>query len=94
MPVAETPQTLATIETAPAVRLFAARAQTGSPISQLVARACRALQMERGDYEALTPLYALVFRYLKRNYGPGVRQHMDRLLLDLDQQGRKACAQG
>lgn len=76
-----------------AARLFAARAQTGSPISQLVARACRALQMGRGDYEALTPLYALVFRYLKRNYGPGVREHMDRLLRDLDQQDGRGRAQ-
>ena len=38
------------------------------------------------DYETLTPVYALTFRYMKRNYGPGVRERMDRLLLDLDLQ--------
>ena len=71
-------------------RLFAARLQPQSPISGLVARACEAMRLRRDDYETLTPLYALVFRYLKRNYGPGVRERMDLLLRDLDQQRNRA----
>lgn len=46
--------------------------------------ACRAIGLELADFHALTPVYALVFRYLKRNYGPWVRERMDRLLLSLD----------
>lgn len=75
-----------------AERLFAARRQPQSPISGLVARACEAMRLRRDDYETLTPLYALVFRYLKRNYGPGVRERMDMLLRDLDQQRNRALA--
>lgn len=40
-------------------------------------RLCRALGLDRGLYERLKPAYALVFRYLKRNYGPDVRSRFD-----------------
>ena len=49
-------------------------------------QACAAMGIDVPTYEALTPVYALVFRFLKRNYGPGVRERMDQLLLDLDRQ--------
>jgi hypothetical protein len=53
---------------------------------EFVREACQAMRLDLGDYHDLTFVYALVFRYLKRNYGPAVRERMDRLLLDLDQQ--------
>ena len=59
------------------------RAQRHSGSTRLVARACAAMQLDGADYGRLTPVYALVFRYLKRNYGPAVREQMDGLLQDL-----------
>lgn len=44
----------------------------------LARAACEAMGLPAADYDRLAPLYALVFRYLKRNYGPEVRQRMDR----------------
>lgn len=49
-------------------------------------RACEALGLSVRDYLAMTRVYALVFRYLKRNYGPGVRDRMDELLAALAQE--------
>ncbi len=59
------------------------RAQRYTGSARLVARACAAMQLDGADYGRLTPVYALVFRYLKRNYGPAVREQMDGLLQDL-----------
>ena len=56
------------------------------PTQKFVREACEAMRLDLSDYHDLTFVYALVFRYLKRNYGPAVRERMDRLLLDLDQQ--------
>ena len=67
-------------------RLLAGRARHADGAQHFVRCACDAMQLDVGDYESLAPVYALVFRYLKRNSGPGVRERMDRLLLDLDQQ--------
>lgn len=50
---------------------------------RFVQEACAALALERADYHALTAVYALAFRYLKRNYGPGVRARIDDLLTGL-----------
>ena len=69
-----------------AANLIRGRERHTNPIQQFVRGACQAMQLDFSDYTALTPLYALVFRYLKRNYGPGVRERMDKLLQDLDQQ--------
>ncbi len=63
---------------------LAARARQSVGLRGLLAQACAAVGLDLADYWALTPIYALVFRYLKRNYGPDVRQQMDRLLLQLD----------
>lgn len=56
------------------------------PTQDFVRDACHAMRIDLSDYRDLTLIYALVFRYLKRNYGPAVRERMDLLLLDLDQQ--------
>ncbi len=69
-----------------AARLFTGRERRADATSRLVRSACEAMHLAPDDYETLTPVYALVFRYMKRNYGPGVRERMDRLLLDLDSQ--------
>ena len=69
-----------------AENLFAGRAGRADAITRLVHDACEAMRLALDDYKKLTPVYALVFRYLKRNYGPAVRESMDRLLLDLDAQ--------
>lgn len=69
-----------------AERLFSGRERRANATQQFVRDACEAMQLDFSDYSTLTTVYALVFRYLKRNYGPGVREHMDRLLIDLDQQ--------
>ena len=69
-----------------AARLYHDRDRPTSPRQQFVRSACRAMQLDFSDYTSLTTVYALVFRHLKRNYGPGVRERMDRLLQDLDQQ--------
>lgn len=69
-----------------AAKLYAGRERPTSPTQQFVRGACQAMQLDFSDYSTLTTVYALVFRHLKRNYGPGVRDRMDRLLQDLDQQ--------
>jgi hypothetical protein len=69
-----------------AAQLISGRERTADPRQHFVRDACLALQLDFDDYSAMTPVYALVFRHLKRNYGPGVRDWMDRLLLDLNQQ--------
>lgn len=62
------------------------RERRAGPTQHFVREACRTMRLDLSDYHELTLIYALVFRYLKRNYGPAVRERMDRLLLDLDQQ--------
>ena len=69
-----------------AARLISGRERHADPTQHFVRDACGALQLDFGAYSTLTSVYALVFRHLKRNYGPVVRERMDRLLLDLDQQ--------
>lgn len=69
-----------------AAALLAAREQRADAMQQWVRDACDAMQLDLADYRALTPIYSLVFRHLKRNYGPGVRERVDRLLLTLSQQ--------
>ena len=69
-----------------AQNLFAGRARRADAANRLIHSACEAMHLALDDYKRLTPVYALVFRYLKRNYGPSVRESMDRLLLDLDAQ--------
>ena len=69
-----------------AENLYSGRECPMSSIQQFVRGACQAMQLDFNDYCTLTTVYALVFRHLKRNYGPGVRERMDRLLQDLDQQ--------
>ena len=69
-----------------AASLFSGRECLMSPTQQFVRSACQAMGLNFSDYTTLTTVYALVFRHLKRNYGPGVRERMDRLLQDLDQQ--------
>ncbi|MCW5661953.1 MAG: hypothetical protein KIT60_29980 [Burkholderiaceae bacterium] len=65
-------------------RLLEMRRADFAALRSLKSHACRELGLALADYHALTPIYALVFRYLKRNYGPWVRERMDRLLLTLD----------
>lgn len=65
-------------------RLLEMRRADFAALRRLKSQSCRALGLALADYHALTPIYALVFRYLKRNYGPWVRERMDRLLLTLD----------
>jgi hypothetical protein len=69
-----------------AMRLAQGRTNPADPMQRFVAQACRLIGIEPAQYVQLTPVYALVFRYLKRNYGPGVRERMDALLTDLAQQ--------
>lgn len=66
------------------VGLLSARKANEPVVVRFVADACAAMGLNRADYLALTPIYALVFRYLKRNYGPRVRELMDELLRELD----------
>jgi hypothetical protein len=69
-----------------AARLASGRERSTDRTQRFVRSACEALQLDFGEYTALTSLYGLVFRHLKRNYGPGVRKRMDRLLTDLERQ--------
>lgn len=57
---------------------LAGRGRRSGAAQALVGRACAAMGLAVADYERLAPFYALVFRYLKRNYGPEVRARMDR----------------
>lgn len=68
-----------------AASLLAERTRSSNPLQRFVLHACAAMQFDPRDYLRLTPIYALVFRYLKRNYGPGVRERFDQVLIDLDQ---------
>lgn len=63
--------------------LLAGRRDTGSVVQGFVRQACGAMGLPLPEYLAMTPVYALAFRYLKRNYGPGVRDRMDDLLAAL-----------
>lgn len=65
-----------------AAGLLAARARTGDRAQRFMREACSAMRLDWADYAALTPIYAIVFRHLKRNYGPGVRERFDRVLLE------------
>ncbi|MBS0444994.1 MAG: hypothetical protein JSR59_03490 [Proteobacteria bacterium] len=69
-----------------AAQLLANRAHRPAGLQRVVDEACVAMRLKRTDYEALTPAYALVFRYLKRNYGSEARARVDRLLRALDDQ--------
>lgn len=57
--------------------------QRSASTRALVGRACEAMGLAVADYQRLAPFYALVFRYLKRKYGPEVRARMDREILGL-----------
>lgn len=59
-------------------RVRTVRASPASPDqAAFVAKACQAMGLDLPTFEALLPLYALVFRYLKRNFGPSVQQRAD-----------------
>lgn len=64
---------------------LAGRARPASGLQIFVQRACAAMALPLADYHALAPLHALVFRYLKRNYGPSVRERVDGLIGELDE---------
>lgn len=64
-------------------RLPAMRQAESKALRSLKQHACRSAGLSISDYHALTPIYALVFRYLKREYGPAVHDRIDRLLLGL-----------
>ena len=70
--------------------LLAGRRQPAAPLGRLVQRCCAAMGLELDVYRRLAPFYALVFRYLKRNYGPAVRARMDGLLQQFDAEGQPA----
>lgn len=63
------------------------RRQAAGRLHDFVSRSCGAIDLPAAEYRAMTGVYALVFRYMKRNYGPGVRARMDELLLALDSDG-------
>lgn len=71
--------------------LLAKRALKAPAVQSFVALACAAMGLSVAQYVALTPIYALVFRYLKRNYGPSVREQMDALIQQIDQAGGSGC---
>lgn len=73
-----------------AATLLAERTRPSNPIQRFVLDACASMQLDFYDYLRLTPIYALVFRHLKRNYGPGVRERFDKVLTDLEQAERAA----
>lgn len=50
------------------------------PLNGFVTIACSAMGLSLAQFGALMPIYTLTFRYLKRNYGAGVRAHLDRLI--------------
>ena len=63
-----------------AARLLEARSRGADRAQQFAREACASLRLDWNLYLALAPVYALVFRYLKSNYGPGVRERYDRVL--------------
>jgi hypothetical protein len=69
--------------------LLHARRQGTGLFQSFVPRACRASGLAVDEYRAMTPVYALAFRYLKRNYGPGARDRMDELLDALAREGEQ-----
>jgi aminoglycoside phosphotransferase (APT) family kinase protein len=71
---------------------LAARAQPGSGLQVFIHRASEAMGLSLAEYQALTPLHTLVFRYLKRNYGPAVRKRVDGLIGELDERLAAAAA--
>ena len=58
--------------------------QPHHPLNAFIATACAAMGLSRAQFDALVPAYALAFRYLKRNYGAGVRDHLDELIARLE----------
>jgi hypothetical protein len=54
------------------------------PLALFVSTACTAMGLSRAQFDALLPVYALTFRYLKRNYGAAVRDHLDHVIARLD----------
>jgi len=68
---------LFTLELSLADRRGLAPARGRAADRPLAREACAAMGLPQSDYDRLMPLYALVFRYLKRNYGPEVRERMD-----------------
>jgi hypothetical protein len=61
--------------------LAAARGQRSTPRHMLdVAACCAAMGLAPSLYEELRLCYALVFRYIKRNYGPEIQGRLDRLI--------------
>jgi hypothetical protein len=54
------------------------------PLHSFISSACTAMGLTRAQFDALLPVYALAFRYLKRNYGAAVRDHVDNLIERLD----------
>lgn len=64
-------------------RLVELRRADDPGLRDLKRRCCQSLGLSVADYHALTPIYALVFRFLKRNYSFGIRGRMDRVLGDL-----------
>lgn len=73
-------------------KLLANRRQPAAPLSQLVQRSCAAMRLDAAQYQRLAPFYALVFLFLKRNYGPAVRMRMEALAQQLDAHYRQAAA--
>lgn len=63
--------------------LLSTRRLPQAPLTLLVARCCGAIGLAMDDYRYLTPVYALIFRYFKRNYGAAVRVRLDQVLNDL-----------
>lgn len=49
-------------------------------VDALLVALCGEAGLDVALFRRLVPAYALVFRYLKRNYGPEVRERMDRVL--------------
>lgn len=50
------------------------------PVGFDIDRMCRALGLPRPLYEQSALAYGFVFRFLKRNYGPEIRERLDQLL--------------
>jgi hypothetical protein len=66
--------------------LLRSRRKGSSALQSFVRDACAAQALSADEYHTMTPIFALAFRYLKRNYGPGVRDRMDELLASLAQE--------
>jgi hypothetical protein len=66
--------------TADAARALQTRENPLQHASTLVGRSCDASDLPRQTFRNLVPFYLLVFRFLKRNYGPVVRQRIDDIL--------------